>query len=216
MFLQPICIKMKTDLKVYVLGLVLVGIIREKGGCTIETEFNVKDEKDCPNANSKWMKTEGDIAWGTPNRAFLTVPFGLRITDSKIAGAGHGVISDTFIPNDTWLAEYEGEIIPQRLHGDISDYAWQIHRDGERFYFVDANYLETSNWVRFINCARHNKEENVLMVECYGRPFYKISKPVKPGDELLVYYGRGYGEDLNIDVDNYYNHHVQLNFSLAN
>ena len=54
------------------------------------------------------------------------------------------------------------------------------------------------------------------LLECYGRPFYKLSRAVKPGDELLVYYGRVYGEDLGIDVDNFSNFDITLNFTLAN
>ena len=75
--------------------------------------------------------------------------------------------------------------------------------------YCDAYDVTLSNWLRFINCPRHVSEENVQAHMCYGRMYYRISRDVAPGTELLVDYGEGYKKDLGIDVDSYYSYSQQ-------
>ena len=37
----------------------------------------------------------------------------------------------------------------------------QVKRSGKKYYYVDAHDETTSNWMRWINCPRHFREENV-------------------------------------------------------
>ena len=46
------------------------------------------------------------------------------LVNSSIPDAGIGVISTTFIPKYTWLAEYEGEIDVEGH--SLSDYTWDV------------------------------------------------------------------------------------------
>ena len=70
-------------------------------------------------------------------------------------------------------------------------------RGGIETHFLDGFDIETSSWLRFINCAPNVDEENVMCVECKGRFYYLTSKDIAPGQELLVYYGDDYAEDTN-------------------
>lgn len=65
---------------------------------------------------------------------------------------------------------------------------------------TDAGNTATSNWVRWVNCARNPQELNLDSIWCYGRVYYISTKDIYPGQELLVYYGQGYAKSLGIDV----------------
>ena len=66
--------------------------------------------------------------------------------------------------------------------------------------FVDASDVKTSNWIRWINCARNKNEESVKAKECYGKVVYQTIKDIYPGKELFVYYGEEYAKLLGIDT----------------
>ena len=70
-------------------------------------------------------------------------------------------------------------------------------------FYVDAFDESTSNWPRWVNCARNEREENVLFYSCKGKAYYVTFRDVYPGEELLVYYGNSYAETLGIDLDKY-------------
>jgi hypothetical protein len=87
----------------------------------------------------------------------------------------------------------------------------QSRRQGEFTHYIDAYNERTSNWLRWVNCARHVKEQNVDLVRCRGKEFYLTVKDVHPGQELLIYYGDNYARnELDIDVSNYYNMDVDI------
>ena len=69
---------------------------------------------------------------------------------------------------------------------------------------MDASDLRTSNWLRYVNCARHISEQNVHMFQCAGRVYYMLVRDVTPRTELLIYYGPSYASALGIDVENYH------------
>ena len=51
----------------------------------------------------------------------------------------------------------------------------------------------------------HSREENILYYQQGGEVYYRTYKPILPGTELLVFYGRSYAEDfLGIDMEKYY------------
>ena len=63
---------------------------------------------------------------------------------------------------------------------------------------MDAYSIRTSNWTRWINCARREAEESVQYVYCAGRVYLVLIKDVPPGHELLFYYGDDYADLLGI------------------
>ncbi|KAJ7998500.1 hypothetical protein DPEC_G00205570 [Dallia pectoralis] len=48
------------------------------------------------------------------------------------------------------------------------------------------------NWLRYVNCARSSPEQNLFPVEVNHAIYYKVLRPIRPGEELLVWYN---GED---------------------
>ena len=66
---------------------------------------------------------------------------------------------------------------------------------------VDAYDEHESNWMRFVNCARFEDEQNLVAFQYRGEIYYRSMKEVKPGKELLVWYGDEYACNLNIFQD---------------
>ena len=77
---------------------------------------------------------------------------------------------------------------------------WQIKRDnGKSVWYIDGEDLTKANWLRYVNCARHEDEQNLIAFQFKGRIYYRTYKAVSAGEELLVYYGDEYARQLGIE-----------------
>ena len=54
---------------------------------------------------------------------------------------------------------------------------------------------------RYVNCARDDEEQNLVALQYHGQIFYRTCQVVRPGCELLVWYGDEYGVELGIKQD---------------
>uniref|UniRef100_A0A2A4JN76 SET domain-containing protein n=1 Tax=Heliothis virescens TaxID=7102 RepID=A0A2A4JN76_HELVI len=53
-------------------------------------------------------------------------------------------------------------------------YCWQIYnRNNRRAHVIDAVNSDRSNWMRYVNCARHWKEQNLLAYQFKGQLYYR-------------------------------------------
>lgn len=73
--------------------------------------------------------------------------------------------------------------------------------DGETAYLVDASDPALSNWMRFVNCARSESEQNATAFQFEGQIYYRTCKNIYPGSELLVWYGKKYASKLGVRTD---------------
>ena len=73
-------------------------------------------------------------------------------------------------------------------------------------YYTDAESTRTSNWLRYVNVARHEAEQNLKSYQQNGRRYYWTYKPIKPGTELLEFNGTEYADMLGNDnlMEKYY------------
>ena len=76
----------------------------------------------------------------------------------------------------------------------------QVKKAGQRAYFIDGKDESTSNWLRYVNCARTESEQNMVAFQYCGCIYYRSFRNIHPGDELLVWYGEEYAKELGIDV----------------
>lgn len=76
--------------------------------------------------------------------------------------------------------------------------ALQIIENGLVTHVVDARDESHSNWLRFVNCARNEDEQNLIAFQYRGDIYYRSYKVIEPGMELLVWYGDKYACDLDI------------------
>jgi hypothetical protein len=70
---------------------------------------------------------------------------------------------------------------------------------GNGTYFIDASDPAYSNWLRYFNAPKTYNQENVVPVLCAGAIIFMASRDIKPGTELLVWYGDSYGRFLGVN-----------------
>ncbi|ELR54538.1 Histone-lysine N-methyltransferase PRDM9, partial [Bos mutus] len=135
---------------------------------------------------------------GHANRSALTLPPGLSIRESSIPEAGLGVwneVSD--LPLGLHFGPYEGQITDDEEAAN-SGYSWLITKRRNCYEYVDGKDTSLANWMRYVNCARDDEEQNLVALQYHGQIFYRTCQVVRPGCELLVWYGDEYGQDLGI------------------
>ncbi|KAF4008267.1 hypothetical protein G4228_019957 [Cervus hanglu yarkandensis] len=138
---------------------------------------------------------------GHANRSALTLPPGLSIRLSGIPDAGLGVWNEASdLPLGLHFGPYEGQITDDEEAAN-SGYAWLIAKGRNCYEYVDGKDTSWANWMRYVNCARDDEEQNLVAFQYHGQIFYRTCQVVRPGCELLVWYGDEYGQDLGIKRD---------------
>ncbi|XP_038625928.1 histone-lysine N-methyltransferase PRDM9-like [Tachyglossus aculeatus] len=136
-----------------------------------------------------------------PNRSNITLPPGMQIKVSGIPNAGLGVWNQaTSLPRGLHFGPYTG-IRTKDKKKSHSGYAWMIIR-GKNHEYLDGKDRAFSNWMRYVNCARSQREQNLVAIQYQGEIYYRTCRVIPPGQELLVWYGEEYGRELGILPDN--------------
>ncbi|XP_072570012.1 uncharacterized protein [Paramormyrops kingsleyae] len=156
----------------------------------------------------KILYTEGEelrdddyLFMGVPGRALLTLPPGLEVRSSSIPGAGQGVFNQgQTVPRGVHYGPYEGEVTDREQAID-SGYSWVVYKGKQCETYIDARRESHSNWMRYVNCARDDEEQNLVAFQHKGNILYRCCKPIAPRQELLVWYGEDYAKDLGITFD---------------
>ena len=65
---------------------------------------------------------------------------------------------------------------------------------------MDARDESNSSWMRFIRCARQRFEQNMVVFQYHGCIYYRTTRDVKVGEELLVWYDSRYSLIFGIPV----------------
>lgn len=53
--------------------------------------------------------------------------------------------------------------------------------------------------LRYVNCARNEREQNLVAFQYQGGILYRCSQPIEPGQELLMWYEEDYAKDVTFD-----------------
>ena len=77
---------------------------------------------------------------------------------------------------------------------------FQIKTGDKITHFIDARSESDSNWMRYVNCARDEDEQNLCAFQYNGNIYYKTFKAIPAGQELLIWYGEGYARYLNLSL----------------
>ncbi|XP_045674436.1 histone-lysine N-methyltransferase PRDM7 [Phyllostomus hastatus] len=135
---------------------------------------------------------------GHPHRSALTLPPGLRIGPSGIPEAGLGVWNEAAdLPVGLHFGPYEGHITEDEEAAN-GGYSWLITKGRNCYEYVDGKDKSWANWMRYVNCARDDEEQNLVAFQYQRQIFYRTCRVVRPGCELLVWYGDEYGQELGI------------------
>ncbi|XP_035869277.1 histone-lysine N-methyltransferase PRDM9-like [Phyllostomus discolor] len=133
---------------------------------------------------------------GHPQRSALTLPPGLRIGPSCIPEAGLGVWNEAAdLPVGLHFGPYEGHITEDE-EAAKSRYSWLIAKGRNCYEYVDGKDRSWANWMRYVNCARNDEEQNLVAFQYHRQIFYRTCRVIKPGSELLVWFGDEYGQEL--------------------
>uniref|UniRef100_A0A2K6ET94 PR/SET domain 7 n=1 Tax=Propithecus coquereli TaxID=379532 RepID=A0A2K6ET94_PROCO len=133
---------------------------------------------------------------GHPNRSALSLPPGLKIRPSGIPQAGLGVWNEASeLPLGLHFGPYEGQVTEDEEAAN-SGYSWLITKGRNCYEYVDGKDDSWANWMRYVNCARDEEEQNLVAFQYHRQIFYRTCRVIRPGCELLVWYGDEYGREL--------------------
>ncbi|KAJ7984857.1 hypothetical protein DPEC_G00359130 [Dallia pectoralis] len=165
--------------------------------------------EECHASNKDHSDNQGSLAFmpdsptpmGIPQRAMLTLPHGLVVGRSSISRAGLGVLNlGPTLPLGMHFGPCEGEVTT-RDRAIKSDYAWEVCNSKGESEYIDAARDTHSNWLRYINCARNEKEGNLIALQYMGMVFFHCCRLVLPGEELLFWPGGEYIDRFNDPSD---------------
>ncbi|CAJ1080078.1 histone-lysine N-methyltransferase PRDM9-like [Xyrichtys novacula] len=144
-------------------------------------------QSDPANLNGPSFILDFPTSIGVPQRALLTIPYGLMIGRSSVPGAGVGVINHgPIVSPGMHFGPYEGEMTT-RENAVQSDFSWEIYKGKDEYEYIDAASDSHSNWMRFVKRARNKDETNLLAVQYKGSILYHCCRNILPGDELMVW-----------------------------
>lgn len=157
------------------------------GFCCEECLSLFQDQDDPGNISGPSFVLDFPAAMDVPQRALLTLPFGLMIGRSSIPNAGIGVINHgpTLSPG-MHFGPYEGEIVANK-DAVLSDFSWEINKGEEGHEFIDGAKETHSNWMRYVNIARNKEEANLFAVQYKGSILFHCCRTIQAGDELMVW-----------------------------
>jgi len=119
----------------------------------------------------------------------------IQIKQSSIAGLG--CFATSKIPAGKTIGEYTGTIITEEESiRKRSAYMMTVQDGNKVLHVIDAANKKTSSWTRYINCCRHLGEQNAIFRQYKKKIYVRTMKDVEPGEEVLVFYGADYAEEL--------------------
>ncbi|XP_041670552.1 PR domain zinc finger protein 14 [Cheilinus undulatus] len=133
----------------------------------------------------------------------LDLPEGLTIIQTAWGNVTHrGVFTDkSSIPKGTRFGPFQGKLVntSEIKTYDDNTLMWEVFENGKLSHFVDGRG-GSGNWMSLVKCARFPDEQNLIAVQVQGQIFYEACKEIRPGQELLVWYGDCYMQFLGIPL----------------
>ncbi|KAM4715054.1 histone-lysine N-methyltransferase PRDM9-like isoform 2-T2 [Anableps anableps] len=159
----------------------------QDGFCCEECLPLFQDQSNPDDINGPSFILDFPTSMGVPQRALLTLPFGLMIGRSSIPSAGVGVINQgPALSPGMHFGPYEGELTAKE-NAMASDFSWEIHKGEDQYDYIDATSDSCSNWMRYVNFARSKDEANLLAVQYKGSILFHCCRAIQTGDELTVW-----------------------------
>ncbi|KAM4606590.1 PR domain zinc finger protein 14 [Polymixia lowei] len=133
----------------------------------------------------------------------LELPEGLTVLHTACGSVSHyGVFTDkSGIPKGTRFGPFQGKLVntSEIKTYDDNTLMWEVFENGRLSHFVDGR-SGSGNWMSLVKCARFPEEQNLIAVQVQGQIFYEACKDIKPGQEMLVWYGDCYVQFLGIPL----------------
>ncbi|XP_029385382.1 PR domain zinc finger protein 14 [Echeneis naucrates] len=133
----------------------------------------------------------------------LELPEGLSIVQAAWGNVSHcGVFTDqSSVSKGTRFGPFQGKLVntSEMKTYDDNTLMWEVFENGRLSHFVDGRG-GSGNWMSLVKCARFPEEQNLIAVQVQGQIFYEACKEIRPGQELLVWYGDCYMQFLGIPL----------------
>uniref|UniRef100_A0A3Q3FL71 PR domain zinc finger protein 14 n=1 Tax=Labrus bergylta TaxID=56723 RepID=A0A3Q3FL71_9LABR len=137
------------------------------------------------------------------DKVALELPEGLTILQAAWGNVTHrGIFTDkSSIPKGTRFGPFQGKLVntSEIKTYDDNTLMWEVFENGRLSHFVDGRG-GSGNWMSLVKCARFPDEQNLIAVQVQGQIFYEACKEIRPGQELLVWYGDCYMQFLGIPL----------------
>ncbi|RYY54094.1 MAG: SET domain-containing protein [Chitinophagaceae bacterium] len=127
----------------------------------------------------------------------------LQVKTSTIPGAGKGLFTKVFIPKDSFIIEYTGDIMPWK---DVK-HEW----DNDYIYYVNAQHVinarhRKDSIARYINDANGFSKIKGFSNNCFYKKigtavWVQAVKDIPARSELFVSYGRDYWERGRLNAE---------------
>ncbi|XP_034416414.1 PR domain zinc finger protein 14 [Cyclopterus lumpus] len=133
----------------------------------------------------------------------LELPEGLTVVRAAWGNVSHcGVFTDkSSVPQGTRFGPFQGKQVntSEIKTYDDNTLMWEVFENGRLSHFVDGRG-GSGNWMSSVKCARFPEEQNLIAVQIQSQIFYEACKEIRPGQELLVWYGDCYMQFLGIPL----------------
>ncbi|KAL0978923.1 hypothetical protein UPYG_G00177860 [Umbra pygmaea] len=133
------------------------------------------------------------------------LPREVCLCTSTVPGLGYGICAAQRIPQGTWIGPFAGVplLVDKVQSGGVRNtrHLWEIYdQEGTLQHFIDGNEPSKSSWMRYIRCARHCGEQNMMVVQYRSCIFYRACMDIPRGTELLVWYNDSYTSFFGIPL----------------
>ena len=71
---------------------------------------------------------------------------------------------------------------------------------GRAWFYLDGS-TDPNNWLHHVQYARNTQEQNLEAFQLYGDIYFRITKPIKSGTELRVFYSQEYRKRVGFKAD---------------
>lgn len=121
-----------------------------------------------------------------------SLPPGLFLMPSALGVDRLGVYTTNTIEGRVIFGPFKGKKLSIPDVANEADYSnsWDVINieSTEGHYTVDGSDEWSSNWMRFVNCARNENEKNLVSFQHCGDIYYRTCKTIGSGSELLVWF----------------------------
>lgn len=120
-----------------------------------------------------------------------------KVLPSTIRGAGEGLFAAKDIRKGTRLGEYYGATLTEdeweRMDDEATDYIFEVDGPNRTRFYIDA--AASDCLMAKVNGAKTKRQRRLVNVEAYQyaqKIFFRATKDVPKGAELIVDYGDEY------------------------
>jgi len=131
-----------------------------------------------------------------PNQAKGTIPKNLCLKPSTVNENALGVFSKDSIPEGTRFGPFKGQVRKDLPSNCERQFIWRVFRGKTLEHYIDGCDVNKSNWMRFVNPARHSSHQNLVACQNNQEIYFYTIKAIGPDTELLVWYCEEFAQRL--------------------